>query len=255
MKRKHAMIGTTEGKPGHGRRARGAVVVAAVLGASLLGFSCDGKDETKCQSGLEGVRASLKAGDTGLLTRWRTYAFKYCDEAEFATVDTEITTHQAEQKRLEAEKLKKEKELKALLDVFLGWVAQHKAAPEGAAANPTCDGGPAEEASKERWCVGRRQAGPHPLEVRYWEKESVAAAFHVQLPHGITCDALGPAQVLRSWTVQGSIKRHHCQITGGAAAGMQAIVTEAAQAPLNVFSPQYLERDPPMKQKVTSEGL
>lgn len=234
---------------------KGGIVVAAVLGASLLGFSCDGKDEDKCRKGQEGVRASLKAGNDGLLKDWRNYAFKYCDDGEFSAVDREISDFQKEKQRVEAEKKKKEQENKAVLDLFLGWVGQYKAAPEGAAANVSCDGGPDEEKSKERWCVRQRQAPPYVLQVRYWEKEPVASAFHVVIPHPITCDALGTAQVIRSWTVQGSIKRHHCQITGGLAAGMQAMVTEAAQAPLHVFSPQFVEKDPALKTKLASEGM
>ncbi len=250
MKRNHARIANTQGK-----WMRGGLVAVAVLGASLLGFSCDGKDAEGCRGAQAGVRASLQAGDTALLARWRDRAFKLCEDSEFSALDREILDTQAQKQKAEAEKQQKLAENKAVLDLFLGWVGQFRAAPEGAAAAVSCDGGKAEEASKERWCVRQRQAGPYTVSVRYWEKESAAASFHVVVPNPITCEALGPSQVLRTWTVQGSIKRYHCQITGGPAAGMQAMVTEAMKAPLHVFSPQFVERDPALKAKLTSEGL
>ncbi len=250
MMRNHAKIANTQGK-----WLRGGLVVAAALGASLLGFSCDGKDAEGCRGAQEGVRASLKAGDTALLARWRDRAFKLCEDSDFSALDREIVDTQAQKQREEAEKQQKIAENKAVLDLFLGWVGQYRAAPEGAAAAVSCDGGKAEEVSKERWCVRQRQAGPHTVTVRYWEKESPAASFHVAVPNPITCEALGPSQVLRTWTVQGSVKRYHCQITGGPAAGMQAMVTEALKAPLHVFSPQFVERDPALKTKLASEGL
>ena len=50
-------------------------------------------------------------------------------------------------------------------------------------------------------------------------------------------------------------KRHHCQIAGGALAGLQAMVSEANNAPVHVFSPKYLEKDAALKTKLTTEGM
>jgi hypothetical protein len=101
-----------------------------------------------------------------------------------------------------------------------------------------------------------RMAGSHQLHVRYWEKEPVAAKFDAKIPLPITCDKLGGARVIRSWTVPGQpVQRHHCEITAGAAAGMQAMVSEANNAPLHVFSAQYLERDGALKNKLATEGM
>jgi hypothetical protein len=250
MKRNHASNANTQGQ-----WMRRSLVVAALFGVAQVGFnvSCDGKDPEKCTAAQAGVRASLQAGDTNLLSQWRDRAFKMCDATAFAAVDKEIVDTQAAKQKAAAEKLAKENEIKQLLDVFLGWVGQSKAAPETAAANVSCDGGKAEELSKERWCVRKRQAGQYPFEVRYWEKEPAAVAYHVVLPQPITCASIGGTPI-RSWTVQGAIPRHHCQINTGPAAGMQALVTEAAQAPLHVFSPQFLERDGAMKTKLETEG-
>lgn len=229
---------------------RGAIIL---LGGSLLGFGCSEKDTEKCQEAQNGVRASVKAGDQALLTQWRDRAFKYCEESEFQTVDREITDQQKAKQQAEADKKKKEGENKALLEVFLTWVGQNKAAPERAAA-ATCVGDAEQEKAKERWCNGTRQAGAHPLNVSYWEGETVGASFSVKVPNPITCDALGPSRIIRSWVVQGSIKRHHCELTGGPAAGMQALVTEASNAPLQVFSSQFLTHHAGMQAKVSSEG-
>jgi hypothetical protein len=92
--------------------------------------------------------------------------------------------------------------------------------------------------------------------VRYWEKESAAARFEAKIPHPITCEALGAHRVIRTWTVPNQpIKRFHCEITGGPAAGLQAMVSQAVNAPLHVFSAKYLELDGGLKAKLTSEGL
>jgi hypothetical protein len=250
MKRNHARIANTQGK-----WMRGGLVAVAVLGASLLGFSCDGKDAEGCRGAQAGVRASLQAGDTALLARWRDRAFKLCEDSEFSALDREILDTQAQKQKAEAEKQQKLAENKAVLDLFsAGWASS---GPRPRAPPPPS---PVTVARRRRprrsgGCVRQRQAGPYTVSVRYWEKESAAASFHVVVPNPITCEALGPSQVLRTWTVQGSIKRYHCQITGGPAAGMQAMVTEAMKAPLHVFSPQFVERDPALKAKLTSEGL
>ena len=101
-----------------------------------------------------------------------------------------------------------------------------------------------------------RTAGTHQLHVRYWEKEPVAAKFDATLPAPITCEKLGAHRVIRSWNVPNQqVKRSHCEITGGVLAGLQAMVSEAHQAPLHIFSPKYVEMAPALKAKLGSEGL
>jgi len=229
-----------------------AALVSLCLPLGLAG--CDRKDPDKCRDGQAGVKKSLEARDDALLTRWREYAYKYCEADAFASVDKEIADTRAAQQKAEAEKKRQEQENDALIQVFTQWVAGARSAPERA-ASPTCSGGEAEEKSQERWCVGERQAPPHVLHVRYWDKERAAASFDVVVPHPITCEKIG-GTALRSWMVPNQpIKRHHCQINSGPLAGMQALVTEAANAPLHVFSPQYVEKDPALKAKLANEGL
>ena len=222
----------------------------ALLGLSMIGAPCDGKDSEKCREGQEGVTASLKAGDQTLLKRWRDYSFKVCDDSEFTAIDREISEHQAAKQKAAAEKKKKERENKQVLDAFLMWAGSNKGAPDRA-ANATCEGDKAAEKAKERWCTGDRIAGIHRFEVTYWENEPVAAVFKTTIPHPIQCDALGtPSTVIRTWKVQGTISRYHCQISGGPAAGMQALITEAPNAPLEVFSTRFPELHAGMKRKL-----
>jgi hypothetical protein len=232
----------------------GAAAVLFIVASGLTG--CKQKDAAKCQEGQDGVRKSLAAGEDTLLNQWRTYAYKYCeDQATLAALDREITDTRAAKAKAEAEKAQQQQQTDQLLSAFLGWVGGNRNAPERAAAQVSCDGGE-EEKSQERWCVRTRVAGTQQLNVRYWEKESVAAKFDVVIPLPITCDKLGGARVIRSWTVPGQqVKRYHCEITAGAAVGMQAMVSEANNATLHVFSPQYLEKDGALKNKLATEGM
>lgn len=239
------------GSPKSGRLT---LLCAAILGLSFLGLDipgCDGKDSDKCAEGQAGVRASLKAGDQALVDQWRTYAFKYCESGEFTALDREIQETLTAKKKAEAEKAKAKAANLQLVNLFVGWVGANKANPAGAAATVSCDGGEKEEKSQERWCVRTRMAGPHQLHVRYWEKEPTQVTFSAQIPEPITCEALGPHVVKRSWAVQGTIQRHHCSLTGGAAAGMEAMVTEAKNATLHIFTPQYVERNEALKRQLS----
>jgi hypothetical protein len=231
-----------------------AGTVAAALGLWLGVVACDQKDSGKCQEGQAGVKKSLEAGDDALLNQWRTYAHKYCEGDEFVGIDREITETRAAKAKAEADQKRQQQENDQLLQVFTQWVAGARNDP-ATGATPACEGGEKEEKSQERWCVGSRQAGAYQLNVRYWDKERVAAKFDVAVPHPITCEKIG-GTALRTWNVPNQpIKRHHCQINAGALSGMQAMVSEAANAPLHVFSPQYVEKDPALKQKLSTEGM
>ncbi len=227
------------------------VWAALALGLSLVGGACDGKDADKCEKGQQGVRESLQAGDAKLLQQHREFAFKYCEDSTFQTLDSEIQKHEADKKKAEAEEKKKQQENEQLLKVFLDWVGSTKAAPQSASA-AQCQGEGEAERNQERWCVGDRLAGPHRFEVMYWEKEPVAAVYKATVPHPTSCEALG-GTVVRSWTVQGAIKRDLCQLSGGQAAGMQALVSQAEGAPLEVFSARFAELHAGMKKKL--EGM
>jgi hypothetical protein len=242
--------------------ALSGITTRAVLGLALafgLGStalpSC-GKDPQKCTKAQDGVRQSLKAEDAALVQRWREYAYKQCaDRASLTTLDREVADGlaAADRRRTEAARLKQESQ--ALLGAFTGWVAGARATPETASASPTCEGGEAEQKSKERWCAARRMAGTHALDARYWEKESTAARFSTVMPGPVTCDALGSNRVIRTWTIPGTpVKRTRCELTGGALAGMQALVAEAVNGPVEVFTPRFAELDPAFSARLNNEG-
>jgi hypothetical protein len=220
------------------------------------GFTACGKDPEKCRSAQDGVRQSLKAGDSALVTRWREYAYKQCsDNAQLTALDKEIADSlaAAEKRKNEAARLKQE--TGALVGTFTGWVAGVRNAPETASATPSCEGTEAQAKSKERWCNARRQASSYVLEARYWEKEPSAARFTTRLPGPATCQDLGPGRTIRTWTIPGTTaKRSHCELTGGSLAGLQALVVEAINGPLEVFSVRFLELDQAFSARVNGEG-
>ena len=215
-----------------------------------------GKDQAKCTKAQDGVRQSLKAEDAALVQRWRTYAYKHCaDRSSLTALDREVADGLAATDRRKSEAARQKQESQALLGAFTGWVAGARATPETASASPSCEGGEAEQKSKERWCVARRTAGTYTLVARYWEKESTAARFSTVMPGPITCDALGPNRVIRAWTIPGTpVKRTHCALTGGTLSGMQALVAEAVNGPLDVFTPRYVELDPSFAGRLNNEG-
>jgi hypothetical protein len=215
-----------------------------------------GKDPAKCTKAQDGVKQSLKAEDAALVQRWREYAYKHCaDRASLTALDREVADGLAAADRRKSEAGRQKQESQALLAAFTGWVAGVRATPETASASPSCEGGEAEQKSKERWCVARRMAGTYTLVGRYWEKESTAARFSTVMPGPVTCDALGANRVIRTWTIPGtSVKRMHCELTGGTLAGMQALVAEAVNGPVEVFTPRYVELDPAFSARLNNEG-
>ena len=215
-----------------------------------------GKDQAKCTKAQDGVRQSLKAEDTALVQRWRDYAYKHCaDRTSLTALDREVADGLAAADRRKSEAARQKQQSQALLGAFTGWVAGARATPETASATRSCEGGEAEQKSKERWCVARRMAGTYTLAARYWEKESTAARFSTVMPGPITCDALGPNRVIRSWTIPGTpVKRTHCELSGGTLAGTQALVAEAVNGPLDVFTPRYVELDPAFAGRLNNEG-
>jgi hypothetical protein len=66
---------------------------------------------------------------------------------------------------------------------------------------------------------------------------------------------LGPHKVLKTWEVPATngqgVKRTRCELSG-TLAGMHAVVSAAANAPVYIFSPSYLLKDPAMK-KIAGE--
>jgi hypothetical protein len=236
------------------RSVLGLTVAAIVL---LAGVGCSQKDATKCQQGQDGVRKSAAAGDEALLAQWRNYAYKYCEDATaLGALDREVAQQKAAKAKAQADALRKQQESDQVLALFVKWVGDNRAAPDRAAAAVSCDGGEKEEKSQERMCSRSRRAGTYTLTARYWDKDRAAEKFDTVIPEPITCDKIGANRVIRSWNLPNqTVKRTHCEFTAGALAGMQAMVSEANNAPLHVFTPQYLERDPALKAKLATEGM
>lgn len=232
----------------------------------MAAFGCSEKDTAKCQEALDGTRKSLAASDTPLVTQWRDRAYKYCeDQAALATLDREVIDKQtadAAAKSAEAQRLA----LNAgLLKTFVTWVSDNRAAPDHASVSPKCDGddpgaAPPKAASndpkaKERFCTATRTAGTSTLSARYWDADKSVVLFMTKTPAPTSCDGLGPNKVLKSWEVPAisgqGIKRTRCELSG-ALLGLQAVVSAAANAPVYVFSPSYLAKDPALK-KIAGE--
>ncbi len=236
-----------------------------VLAATLAAFGCSEKDATKCQEALDGTRKSVAAGDAALTSQWRERSYKYCeDQSALVTLDREISEKQtalAAAKAAEAQRIALNT---GLLKTFVGWAGDNRLAPDHASVAPKCDGDdPDAGAPKpstdpkaaERFCTATRSAGSNTLTARYWEADKTIELFTTKAPAPATCDDLGPNKVLKQWAVPASngasVKRTRCELSGSLS-GMNAVVSDAANAAVYIFSPSYLLKDAALK-KIAGE--
>lgn len=233
-----------------------AVLVGFVACAALGG--CQKKDPEKCTEATQVIRKSLDARDFNLARQWREYAYKQCDDATaLASLDKEIVDREAS---IQAEAQAAEKRKAAtqqFVNLFLGFTAENRAAPDRASATPVCDpppaGAPAPkpgEESKERLCTGTRQLGNgQAFQVRYWQSDPAAFRFTSTPDEPLDCSSVG-GTVSKKWEVpaQGgkSAIRWRCELSG-ALSGLTAVVSGAAKAELHIVSPTYVSRDPGWK--------
>jgi hypothetical protein len=236
-----------------------------VLVTALSAFGCSDKDETKCQQALDGTRKSVAAEDAGLTTQWRDRAYKYCaDTAALTALDKEITEKQTAAAEAKAEEAQRLALNAGLLKTFVTWAGDNKAAPDHASVSPKCDGDDPNAAvpkpmtgpkATERFCSATRSAGTNTLTARYWEADKTIELFMTTAPAPASCDDLGPNKVLKTWGVPAVtgqvIKRTRCELSGSLS-GLQAVVSDAANAAVYIFSPSYLEKDPALK-KIAGE--
>jgi len=232
-----------------------------------MALGCSEKDATKCQEALDGTRKSVAASDPVLTKQWRDRSYKYCeDQAALSTLDREITSKQSAEAAAKAAEAQRLALNAGLLKTFVSWAGDNRAAPDHASVAPKCDGDDADPAAPkkpktdpaaaERFCSATRTAGTNTLNVRYWEADKTIALFSTKVPAPASCDDLGPHKVLKAFGVPAtngqSVKRTRCELTAGTLAGMNAVVSDAANATVYIFSPSYLAKDPAMK-KIAGE--
>lgn len=253
-----AVNSSSRGAPERGARAFGVCTwrLGTFLLAGWLLPGCSGKDTEKCDQALQVARQAVAAENFTAAAEWRTYAYKKCeDTGTLDGLDREISTAQAAVQSREAETALRRKNTRELLKVFLGFVAGHRNSADRASSAPSCDPPAAndrkKEESKERFCVATRAAGAHPLVVRYWAAEPAVARFSVKLPGTTSCEELGATNVLKTWSVAAvggkTTPRSRCEFATGPLAGMHAVLSQAVNADVYVFSPTYLDREPALK--------
>src|SRR6187431_750117 len=238
-----------------------------LLAATITALGCSEKDATKCQEALDGTRKSVAASDLVLTSQWRERSYKYCeDQASLATLDKEIAARQSAEAAAKAAEAQRLALNAGLLKTFVTWAGDNRSAPNHASVSPKCDGDdpdPAapkkprtDPAAAERFCSATRTARTHTLSVRYREAAKTPALFSTTAPGPASCDDLGSHKILKTFDVPAtngqSVKRTRCELSGGALAGMHAVVSAAANAVVYVFSPAYLTKDPAMK-KIAGE--
>jgi len=230
---------------------RSSVVLLGLVG--LGSFGCQKKDPEACTQAQQVTRQALAIDDFTSARSWREYAYKQCDDTAVLTaLDKEVVDREAAVLAKKTADEKSAAETRQLVQLFIDFVAQNRAAPERASANPVCEppadpaaAKPGEE-SKERFCVATRQAGTHSLEARYYDADHTAVRFTTTPPDAIDCKLIS-GTVSKSWDVPAvggkTVKRSRCDLTGPLA-GLTAVVSGAPKAPLYVISSTYVDRDP-----------
>jgi hypothetical protein len=236
-----------------------------VLAATFTALGCSEKDATKCQEALDGTRKSVAAGDAALTNQWRERSYKYCeDQAALATLDKEIAEKSSAASAAKAAETARLALNAGLLKTFVTWAGDNRVAPDHASVSPKCDGDDPDAGApkpstdpkaKERFCTATRTAGTNTLSAHYWDADKTILMFTTKAPAPASCDDLGPNKVLKTWDVPASngatIKRTRCELSG-TLAGMNAVVSQAANAAVYIFSPSYLLKDPALK-KIAGE--
>jgi hypothetical protein len=233
-----------------------------ILAATVSAFGCSEKDATKCQEALDGTRKSVAAGDASLTNQWRERSYKYCeDQAALAALDKEISDKSSAASAAKAAETARLALNAGLLKTFVTWASDNRVAPDHASVAPKCDGDepdavpPKFSTTKERFCTATRTAGTNTLTARYWDADKTILMFDTKAPAPASCDDLGPNKVLKTWDVPAangqSVKRTRCELSG-TLAGMNAVVSQAANAAVYIFSPSYLLKDPGLK-KIAGE--
>jgi len=217
---------------------------------SLLVLACNPKDPKKCENAQSVIRQGIAAEDFAAARQWRDYAYKHCaDRAALDALDKEIVDKEASAKTRKAAEDGKRQQTEQLVKLFAEWAGANKGNPAGAAVNVACAEPADPKKEKERWCTRERAASEHKLKVRYWEAEPDAHEFSTTSPGDVSCDLLGGGAELKN-AHGGALL--HCNLTGGALAGSQALVVRTAQGTLvSVFSPKYLEKDPAFQRRLS----
>lgn len=242
---------------------RGFLALATALVPALAALGCSQKDATKCQEALDGTRKSVAAADASLISQWRNRAYTYCaDQGSLTALDKQIVDQQAADAAAKAAVAQRKAQNDSLIAAFTGWAGQNRATPDHASATPQCDGDDptkppsTDPKAKERFCNATRTAGTYTLTARYWDADHNAELFTTTPPGPISCDDLGPNKVLKQWEVPATtgagVKRTRCELASGALSGMNAVVSDAGNAPVYIFTPAYLEKDPTVK-KIAGE--
>ena len=237
------------------------------MAATVTALGCSEKDATKCQEALDGTRKSVAASDLVLTSQWRERSYKYCeDQASLATLDKEIASKQSAEAAAKAAEAQRLALNTGLLKTFVTWAGDNRNAPDHASVSPKCDGDDpdptaakkpsTDPAAAERFCTATRTAGTNTLTARYWDADKTIVSFSTKAPAPASCNDLGPHKVLKTFDVPAvngqSVKRTRCELTSGTLAGMNAVVSAAANAAVYIFSPSYLLKDPALK-KIAGE--
>jgi hypothetical protein len=225
---------------------------AALISLTLAAPGCKKKNPENCTNAKNVIQQALTSEDFASARQWRDYAYKQCDSADMQALDQQIVTKEGEVQKRKADEDALKRRTDDLVKLFSDWVAQHRAAPSGAAVTVNCgeSSDPKDpKKEKERWCNRERAAGEFKLRVSYWDAEPDAFEFSTTAPGPVACTDLGPGSVLKT-NHSGALL--HCNITGGTLTGTQALIVRTAQGTqISVVTPKYVEKNEAFRRRLS----
>ena len=233
-------------------------IPTTLLALSLVGTAaCGGKDPAQCKEALDTIRTSLEKDDVATATEARAAGYKHCKPNVMGSVDRDIVAKQSELAAREAEGEIKAQETKMLLELLVQQIAANRSASQAAEAAEdkpaaACNPGPSDAV-----CTSKRkvQGKPYEIEFAFLKANPTAFRYRTEPTGDFDCAALGTHTVKREWKHKRR-ERQHCGFTGGTLDGLQAVTSVGpGEYWIEVFSPEFAEATPELKDRLEKEGI
>jgi hypothetical protein len=239
--------------------------MGSLAASLLLSGGCKSEErkqqERACSEALTGGRVALKDDHLDAARKKLAAAEASCPDLRRTYVDQlrdEIAARQAElaRQREQAEAEAARRREHPVLP-FMDWVRERAKATDKVSRDMKChpSGDP-----RYGWCDGTVEVVKGtPFRARVWKTDTEAYRLSVTLAAPVVCDDLGPHRVVRTWTVGGDaaqkVRRTHCELLSKSYRGLAALVTvRPGTTEVDVFTGEYLERDPELGDMLRDQG-
>lgn len=231
-----------------------------LLAASLaLLAGCKKAEQKDCVQALFDGRSAARRDDLEEARRKLAGAREHCTERQQAHADQleqEIRVKQAKLEHLaEVEALENAAAREVPARALVEWVAHERAAADRGQGESHCF---ARGEEGFGWCESQRDApAGATFSVRYYKTEPQAFRYRAELSMPVVCDDLDAHRVVRKWRLPGDppVERVHCEFLSKKLRDLSGLITTSgSESTVDIFSTEYLERDPAFRVIVEREG-